>query len=135
MKILKFLALAGMMTMMLPLASLASANSSKQQKRNVNVADQVEMAGKTLKPGAYTVEWQGNGPNVNVKFLQHGRTVLTAPAKVAQLQQKAPYDAVIENTRKNGSKTISEIEWNNQRDALMFGQGHAGAHHNRKRAS
>jgi hypothetical protein len=38
----------------------------------------------------------------------------------------------VESTQKNGVKTISEIEWNNQREALTFG---AQAHHAHKRAS
>jgi hypothetical protein len=125
MKVMRYLALAGMLTVMLPVALLAS---DKEQKKNVAVADQVVLAGKTLQPGHYKVEWQGNGPMVNVNFLQSGRTVLTAPATVAHLQQKAPYDAVVEATKKNGQKTIREIEWNNQREALMFGQT---AHHTR----
>ncbi len=137
MKILRLLALAGMLTMVLPLASLASDNNAREQKKNVNLADQVVLAGKTLPAGQYQVEWQGNGPNVKVNFLKSGKTVLTAPAKVAQLNTKAPYDAVVESTRKNGTKTISEIEWNNQRQALMFGaQAHpAHAHHLSKRAT
>lgn len=125
-KILRYLALAGMLTMVLPLASLASTN--KEQKKNVAVEDQVVLAGKTLKPGHYQVEWQDNGPAVQVKFMQAGKTVLTAPAKVAQLNQKPPYDAVVESTKKNGQKTISEIEWSSEREALMFGPS---AHHSR----
>ncbi len=128
MKILRVLALAGMISMVFPLASLASENGSKLQRKNVSVVDPVELAGKTLPPGQYNVGWQGNGPAVRVKFLQHGKTLLTAPAKVAQLQAKAPYDAVVEKTKNNGKKTISEIEWNNQREALMFGQA---AHHSK----
>ncbi|HKU22889.1 MAG TPA: hypothetical protein VJQ50_17895 [Terriglobales bacterium] len=122
--------------MIFPLASPASANTSKEQKKKVAVVDQVELAGKTLKPGSYQLEWQGNGPTVEVNFMQSGKTVLTAPAKVAQLRQKAPYDAVVESTNKNGSKTISEIEWNNQREALKFGpQARTSAHRTSKRAS
>jgi hypothetical protein len=62
MKVLRLLALAGMLTMVFPLASLASNNSAREQKKNVNLADQVVLAGKTLAPGQYKVEWQGNGP-------------------------------------------------------------------------
>ena len=108
MTVMRFLALAGMLTRVFPLASLATNNPAKGQKKNVDVPDQVVLAGKTLKPGQYKVEWQGNGPMANVKFLQSNKTVLTAPAKIAQLRQKAPYDAVVENTAKNGTKTIRE---------------------------
>jgi len=136
MKVLRLLALAGTLTMVFPLASLAS-NNTAEQKKNVQIADQIVLAGKTLPAGQYKVEWQGNGPNVKVNFVQSGKTVLTAPATIAQLKTKAPYDAVVENTRKNGTKTIREIEWNNQRQALMFGaQAHpARAHHASKRTS
>ncbi len=137
MKVLRFLALAGMFTFVLPLALLASNNNTRPQKKNVDVADQVVLAGKTLAAGQYKVEWQGSGPNVKVNFVKSGKTVLTAPARVEQLKNKAPYDAVVENTRKNGTKTITEIQWNNQREALMFGtQAHpAKPHHPSKRAS
>lgn len=136
MRVLRFLALAGMLTFVLPLALLAS-NNTRPQKKNVDVADQVVLAGKTLAPGQYKVEWQGSGPNVKVNFVKSGKTVLTAPARVAQLKAKAPYDAVVENTRKNGTKTITEIQWNNKREALRFGaQAHpVQAHHPSKRAS
>jgi putative aminopeptidase FrvX len=137
MKVLKLLALAGMLSMVFPLASSASDTAAKEQKKNVAVADTVVMAGKTLNPGQYKIEWSGNGPVVHVKFLQNGNPVVTVPAKVTQLAQKAPYDAVIENTKKNGSKTISQIEWNNQRETLTFGPQAQTSHarHTRKRAS
>jgi hypothetical protein len=126
-----------MFTFVLPLALLAGNNNTRPQKKNVDVTDQVVLAGTTLAPGQYKVEWQGSGPNVKVNFLKSGKTVLTAPARVEQLKTKAPYDAVVENIRNNGTKTIREIEWNNQREALMFGtQAHSmGAHHPSKRAS
>ena len=135
MKVLRFLALAGMLAMVFPLASLAADHSASEQKKNVDITDQVVLAGKSLPPGRYKVEWQGNGPAVNVSFLKSGKTVLTTPATVAHLQEKAPYDAVVENTNTKGAKTIREIEWNNQREALMFGAQAHPTHHAHKRAS
>ena len=128
MKILRVLAFAGAVGMMFPAVSLASA---KEQKKKVAIEDPVEVAGKTLKPGQYQVKWAGNGPTVHVSFLKDGKTLLTAPAQVAQLRQKAPYDAVVENTKRNGKKSISEIEWNNQREALRFGKTASGLHNKR----
>lgn len=37
-----------------------------------------------------------------------------------------------ESTNKDGNKTISEIEWNNQREALRFGAPAHPAHHAHK---
>lgn len=129
MRILRVLAFAGAVGMMFPTMSLASAK--EQQKKKVAIEDPVEVAGKTLKPGQYQVKWAGKGPTVHVSFLKDGKTLLTAPAQVAQLEQKAPYDAVVEKTKKNGKKSISEIEWNNQREALRFGKSGSG-HHNKR---
>ena len=131
MKAVRLLAVAAMCSMVFPLASLASARSS-QRKEKVSVMDKVQIAGKTLRPGNYQVEWQGNGPTVNVKFLKYGKTLLTAPAQLAQLKTPAPYSAVVENTHKNGAKTIQEIEWNHKREALKFGPQAGQMHHNKR---
>ena len=136
MKAVRLLAVAAMLSLVFPLASLASAKTSQQQKEKVSVVDPVQIAGQTLQPGNYQVEWQGNGPMVNVKFLQYGKTLLTAPAQLAQLKAPAPYSAVVENTRKNGTKTIQEIEWNHKREALKFASHPAtGRSHHNKRSS
>jgi hypothetical protein len=137
MKVLRFLALAGMLTMVFPLAAMASAKAPKPEKKKIAVIDHIQVAGKTLQPGQYQVEWRGSGPTVNVKFLKHGKTILTAPAQLAQLKTPAPYDAVVENTSKNGAKTMHEIEWNHQREALRFvSQSHTSqTHQTSKRAS
>ena len=136
MKAVRLLAVGAAFALVFPLASLASTKSSQEQKQKVSVMDRVELAGKTLNPGNYQVEWQGNGPAVNVKFLQDGKTLLTAPARLAQLKTPAPYSAVVETTQKNGAKTIQEIEWNHKREALTFGsQPPTGAMHHSKRSS
>lgn len=137
MKVLRFLALAGVLAMVFPLASMASTKAPKAEKKKIAVIDHIQVAGKTLQPGQYQVEWRGSGPTVNVKFLRHGKTVLTAPAQLAQLKTPAPYDAVVENTGKNGAKTMHEIEWNHQREALRFAsQTHTSqSHPTSKRAS
>lgn len=136
MKAVRLLAVAAMLSLVFPLASLASAKTSQEQKQKVSVVDKVEIAGKTLNPGNYQVEWQGNGPAVNVKFMQDGKTLVTAPAQLARLTNPAPYSAVVETTQKNGAKIIQEIEWNHKREALKFGsQPQAGAMHHTKRNS
>lgn len=136
MKAVRLMAVAAMLSLVFPLASLASAKTSREQKQKVSVMDKVEIAGKTLQPGSYQVEWQGNGPMVNVKFMQYGKTLLTTPAHVAQLKAPAPYSAVVETTHKNGAKTIQEIEWNHKREALKFGSQPAmGAMHHSRRSS
>lgn len=132
MKAVRLLAVAAMCSVLFPLASLASTRTTQLKKQKVSVMDKVEIAGKTLKPGNYEVEWQGNGPAVNVKFLKYGKTLLTAPAQLAQLKTPAPYSAVVENTHKNGAKTIQEIEWNHKREALKFGSQPGALHHNKR---
>ena len=136
MKAVRLLAVGAAFALVFPLASLASTKTSQEQKQKVSVMDKVEIAGKTLQPGNYQVEWQGNGPAVNVKFMQYGKTLVTAPAHLAQLKTPAPYSAVVENTAKNGAKTIQEIEWNHKREALRFGsQPPTGQVHHTKRSS
>ena len=40
----------------------------------------LRVAAAELKPGDYKVEWEGAGPQVEVRFLQEGKVVATAPA-------------------------------------------------------
>jgi len=122
MKILRVLALGAMLGIIAPAVSLASSDQAKEHKQNINVADQAQLNGTMLQPGRFKVEWNGPGPMITVKFVRNGETVVTTPARLVQLAKPAPYDAVEERSHTNGSKTIDEIEWSNQRGALKFGR-------------
>ena len=72
-----FLVAAG--TSMLFAAGAFAGNGNKGKLR---LADSVSIEGKQLAPGTYSVEWDGNGPDVKLNIVQGKQTVATVPARV-----------------------------------------------------
>ena len=69
MKFLRYLALLSLTALLFPAVTLAR-NSNEH---TVNLTDSVRVSHIHLKAVEYKVEWNGSGPNVEVRFLQHGK--------------------------------------------------------------
>jgi hypothetical protein len=121
MKYVKYLALLSTLTILLPIWALARDNN----QHSVDIVDPVQVDGSQLKPGTYKVEWQEAGPMVHVKFLQSGKTVLTVPATLKANSQITQDDIVIGTTGAN-QKVLDEIDFNRQKESLLFGRHQGG---------
>lgn len=89
----------------LPLSAVAGT----KQSATINISDPVMVNGTRLKPGDYTVRWNGTGSDTQVQFLQGKREVVSVPANViAQSNPTSP--AITVRSTEDGSKTISEID-------------------------
>lgn len=60
----------------------AGAYAGNGNKGKLRLADSVSVEGKQLAPGTYSVEWEGNGPDVKLNIVQGRQTVATVPARV-----------------------------------------------------
>ena len=60
----------------------AFAFAGPRNSANIELDQPVTIAGTQLAPGQYKLIWEGNGPNVNVSFVEGKKTVATAPAKL-----------------------------------------------------
>ena len=96
-----------------PLVSLAATKNSK----NIEIQSATLVANQQLKPGTYKVEWTGNGPNVQVAFIQNNKEVVTAPAKLSHerlassVAQNGPALETHENA--NNASVLDEIDFKN----------------------
>jgi hypothetical protein len=89
----------------LPLSAVAGTKHSA----TINISDPVVVNGTHLKPGDYSVRWNGTGSDVRVQFVQGKKEVVSVPAKViARSSSDSP--AVTTCSDEDGSKTISEID-------------------------
>src|SRR5271155_4392797 len=79
---------------------LASSALAATKPASLELTNPVMVNGTTLKPGEYKVQWEGDGPNVEVSILQGKNVVVKAPAHVVELQIAAADDAAV--TRKRG---------------------------------
>src|SRR5215469_16061424 len=75
--------------------------------------------GRTLlKPGHYKAEWRGPDNALEVRIVEHGRTVATTKGHLKELPTKSPYDAV--QLRTDKSQRVDEIDFNNRTEALVL---------------
>ena len=119
-KYLQYLAILSTLALLSPLGAFARDNS-----HSVDIFDAVQIGGIQLKPGNYKVEWQGEGPTVQVSFQHNGKTVLTAPATLKTNDAEVTQDAIKIETSTDTS-TLKEIDFGHQKQALVFDQNPVG---------
>ena len=113
-KVLSFISAAALL---LP----ALAFAKEQGKGKLQLTDPVQIGSTQLKPGDYSVEWNGSGPTVSVNFMKNDKTVATAPGKIIDLKKPARTDAVVLKSTANGkAKTIDQIQFAKHIQALQI---------------
>ena len=115
MKYSKYLAAISLFALLTVGAFAADKNQGK-----ITISQAATVAGTQLAPGSYKLQWEGTGPEVQVKFLRDGKAVVTAPAKLVSKETLPPYDSVILKPSGAESRAIEEINFRNQKQALSF---------------
>jgi hypothetical protein len=121
MKTCKFIAIMAVLASGLSLNSFAKDKKDKNETR-VTLSDSVQVGTTELKPGDYTLRWEGNGPDVQVKVLQGRNLVATVPAKLEQgtSGRNAP-DAITIGSVSN-VKTLDQVDFAGGKRSLVFGE-------------
>jgi hypothetical protein len=109
-----------------------SAFAQSENKGKLSVPDTITVEGKQLPPGNYKVEWEGTGPNVEVKILKGKETVATAPARLVQGPSKAVVDSYGVTEQQDGSRVLSSIYFGGKNVSLEIGQATPAADASRR---
>ena len=117
MRVSKYLLLIAAFAMMLPVGAAARSNN----ERTVHLASPALVGSQQLAPGSYKVEWQGNGPAVNVQFIKNNKTVATTQGHWVTESNAAPYDSVVLKKTSNNQNRLFEIDFHNNRQVLQIG--------------
>lgn len=104
-----------------------SAFAQSENKGKLSVPDTITVEGKQLPPGNYKVEWEGTGPNVEVKILKGKETVATAPARLVQGPTKAAVDSYGIIKQQDGRRVLSAIYFGGKNFSLEIAQSSAQA--------
>jgi hypothetical protein len=120
MKTGKYIAIVAVLASGLSLSALAK---DKNETR-ISLSDTVQVGTTGLKPGDYTLQWDGNGPDVQVKVLKDKNVVATVPAKLAEGRSGQSNDAVTTSTV-NNVKTLDEVDFAGGKRSLVFGEATA----------
>jgi hypothetical protein len=85
---------------------------------SLHVPSAEDVAGQHLGVGNYTVRWEGNGPDVELKIMQGRKVAATAVARVKPLQDASPNDAALIDTTSGRKRTLSQIFFAGKKVAL-----------------
>lgn len=96
------------LALVLPVFAVAANKNSGK----FDVPNRVQFQGKQLDPGTYKVEWNGNGPNVNVSILKGRKTIAEAPARL--LDQSFFSPAIVTHQNKDGKNVLDQIQLKNK---------------------
>jgi hypothetical protein len=108
---------------MLTVALTTVTFAANKNEGNFTLAGTARVGSTELPAGEYKAEWQqDNSGAVKVQILQHGKTVATAEGKLKDLQQPSPYTAVVTRSASDNAQQIDEIDFNNRKQALVFGE-------------
>ena len=87
----------------------ASAFAAGTGKGSLHLYESVEVQGKQLGPGDYKLEWNGEGPKVELNITQGKKTVATVPAELITVARKNPTDGYSSQKAEGGQPALSEI--------------------------
>jgi hypothetical protein len=118
MKHVKYLAFLSTLALLFPVGALAR----DKNERTVDIPDSVQVGAEHLKPGDYKVEWQGDGPAVQVRFFQGRNLVATVPGTLKTNDREVTQDDVVVQNKANG-KVLMEIDFGRGKEAIILGQG------------
>jgi hypothetical protein len=109
-------------SIVLGLALLLASSALAATKGSLQLSDHVTLNGTTLKPGDYKVQWEGSGPNVEVKILQGKNVLATVPAHVIELQTPSANDAAVTRKNDSGPNSLIGVRFEGKRFALELGE-------------
>jgi hypothetical protein len=113
-------------TLVLSGALLLASSAFAATKANLQLTNPVTINGTTVKPGDYKVQWEGNGPNVEISILQGKNVVAKAPAHVVELQSPASDDAAVTRQSGNGPNSLTGIRFQGKKLSLELGEASNG---------
>jgi hypothetical protein len=109
-------------SLMLGLTLLLAASAFASSKGSLQLSEPVNVAGKQLPAGDYSLRWEGNGPNVELSILKGKAVVTKAPARLVDLSRSASSDAAVTKINSDGSRSLSEIRFSGKKQALAIGE-------------
>jgi hypothetical protein len=109
-------------SIVLGLALLLASSALAATKGSLQLSDNVTLNGTTLKPGDYKVQWEGSGPNVEVKILRGKNVLATVAAHVIELQTPSVNDAAVTRKNDSGPNSLVGVRFEGKRFALELGE-------------
>lgn len=118
----------GLMLTLVTFALMATMAALARDKNHhsVEISETLRVGTTRLAPGDYTMEWSASGATAEVNFLQHGKSVAQAPAKIVTLAHPPSSDSVTITTGVDNMKALEEVEFGGHKEAFSFSDTPSG---------
>lgn len=116
---MKGIALAGVV--------LLAGSALAASKGSLELQEPANLAGTQLKSGAYTVQWEGTGDQVQLKIFQGKKKVASTSAKMVMLDKPLQRDAALLRRNDDGSMTVTRINFGKKNFALEISSAGGGS--------
>ncbi|HEX4425333.1 MAG TPA: hypothetical protein VH079_08025 [Terriglobales bacterium] len=113
-------------SLLLATAFLLVTSAFAAEKTSITTYAPMTVSGKQLQAGHYTIQWEGNGPMVQVSILRDKSVVAVTPARLVDVKLGSDNSGYSLTTNSDGSQTLSEIHLHDKKHALEF-SGEAAA--------
>jgi hypothetical protein len=117
----------GSKSLFLGLALLLATSAFAANKGSLQIQEPTSVNGTKLAPGDYKLEWDGNGPSVELSIMQGKKVIAKVPAHVVDLSRPAQNDAAVVKNSEDGTKTLSEVRLSGKKFAFAVGEEAAKA--------
>ena len=114
-------------SLVLGLAVLLATSAFAANKGSLQVQEPISVNGQQLKPGDYKVQWDGNGPDVELSIIQGKKVIAKVPAHLVDLSKPSNADAAVVKNNGDGSKSLAEVRLSGKKFALAVGEEAAKA--------
>jgi|SRR6266436_3326833 len=100
---------------------LAASAFAGTGKGTLHLYESMDVQGKQLPPGDYKVEWNGEGPNVELNITEGKKTVASLPAQVVTVAEKNTTDGYASKKLGDGKNALTEIFFHGRDFELRLG--------------
>jgi len=109
-------------------ALLLASSAFAANKASMQVQSAVVINGATLKPGDYTVEWNGSGSNVELSITQGKKVLAKVPAHVVDLETASNSNATVIRRNDDGTNSLTGVRFGGKKFALEVGEASDSMH-------
>jgi hypothetical protein len=107
-------------------ALFLASSALAANKASMQVQSPVTINGATLKPGDYTVEWNGSGSNVELSITQGKKVLAKVPAHMVDLQTAYDSNATVIRRNDDGTNSLTGVRFGGKKFALEVGEASDG---------
>jgi len=110
-------------------AVLFAGSALAASRGALELHEAANVAGKQLKSGTYTVQWEGSGDQVQLKIYQGKNEVASTQAKMVTLDKPQANDGTLMRRNDDGTMTVMRINFGGKKFAFEINGegGSAGA--------